>query len=551
MAETISELKVAIGADISRLEGQLSKMEKSIKGAGERSSSSFKSAMGGVAGTLAAVFSVQAIISFQKQVIELGSEFQKFSAILNVSLGDSSLAAGAMAMIQDFAAKTPFSVRELTDSFVKLTNQGFKPNARELTKLGDLAASKAKSFSQLSEALIDAQVGEFERLKEFGIISRTEGNKVKFTFNEITTEVDKTSESIKDYILSLGGMDGISGSMSAISKTLGGELSNLGDAFDQLLVSISETEGGLLHFFTKVGTVMLQGLTADIQAGGMISGDSQALAQSAGDITFKATIDQFSKLESKYGSTELALDALKKKSKEYQDLSNDDNSTAKMSYYYLKQAEAMNKALLELSSLNTTTEEGKGNLDEQAKALEKWTAKVESASIAARELESTILDGMFNFDFKGLAFGGQVGDVQIDTSLMQPVGMDLEEGEALPGAEAFAESLSRQQEAFNFMQSNAQMLGGAFQSAFDAALISGESFTETLGKSLEGLLQKLVSAAITASALSLIFSGFGVGSFAGNFKSFFGQFGGFEFGLDGNNLLASGNRTQGQNNRVQ
>ena len=215
-----------------------------------------------------------------------------------------------------------------------------------------------------------------------------------------------------------------------------------------------------------------------------------------------------------------------------------------MTYYYLKQAEAYNKAALELSSLNKTTEEG--NLDEQAKALEKWTEKVEAASIAARELESKILDGMFNLEFKGLAFGGQVGDVQMDESLMDPVGMDLEEGEELPGSEAFAESLARQQEAFNFMESNAQMLGGAFQSAFDAALISGESFTETLGKSLQGLIQQLISAVITASALSLIFSAFGVGSFAGNFKSMFSQFGGFEFGLDGNDLKASGNRTNTQ-----
>jgi hypothetical protein len=52
------------------------------------------------------------------------------------------------------------------------------------------------------------------------------------------------------------------------------------------------------------------------------------------------------------------------------------------------------------------------------------------------------------------------------------------------------------------------MIGGAFQSAFDAALFSGENFMEVLGKSLEQLIQKLASAAITAGLLSLVFSSF-------------------------------------------
>ena len=550
MAETISELKVAIGADISRLESQLSRMEKSMKGAGERSSSSFKSAISGIAGTVATVFSVQAIIGFEQKIIELGSEFQKFEAILTTSLGDSSLAAGAMVMIQDFAAKTPFSVRQLTDSFVKLTNQGFKPTEKELRKLGDLASSTGKDFDQLAEALIDAQVGEFERLKEFGVKAQTEGDKVKFTFKGVTTEVDKTSASIKDYVLSLGDIQGVSGSMAAISATLGGSISNLGDSFDQLLVSLSNTQGGLYGFFTGLSS-MLQGFTAAIQSGGLISGDDQLFGKSAGDATFKSIIGQFSKLEEKYGSSELALDALKNKAQEFQKLSEGDN-TPKMTYYYLKQAEAYNKAALELTQLNMATSNGKGDLEEQAAAFAKWTEKVNAASQAARAMEATIMGEMFNMDFQGLAFGGQVGDMQIDLSNMDDVSMEVEEAfENMDlSSQRFFDNLQAQSEAFEFLQANAGMIGGAFQSAFDAALFSGENFMEVLGKSLEQLIQRLASAAITAGLLSLVFSSFGGGSVSKLFPSLFSKFGGFEFGLDGNNLLASEKRTEGQNNRI-
>jgi len=525
MAETISELKVAIGADLSKLSAQLSSMESKIGKAGKSSASSFGSAMAGLAKTVATVFSVQAIVAFERKIIELGSEFQKFEAILTTSLGDNSLAAGAMVMIQDFASKTPFSVRELTDSFVKLTNQGFKPTEKELRKLGDLASSTGKNFDQLAEALIDAQVGEFERLKEFGVKAQTEGDKVKFTFKGVTTEVDKTSASIKDYILSLGDIEGVSGSMAAISNTLGGSISNLGDSFDQLLVTLSNTQGGLYGFFTGLSEA-IQGVTAAIQAGGLISGDDQLFGRSAGNATYQSIIDQFGKLEEKYGDTASAIDKLKEKSAEFQKLSEGDN-TPKMTYYYLKQAEAYNKAALELTKLNMATQ--------------KWTEKAEAASLEAKELGESIIDSMINMKFTGLYFPGKSADMTL-----QPVGMDEEEGEYLPGSDTFVERLARQQEGFEFMQNNAQMLGGAFQSAFDAALISGESFSETLGKSLEGLIKQLVSAVITASALSLIFSAFGIGSFAGNFKSMFSQFGGFEFGLDGNDLVTSGSRTNKQ-----
>ena len=222
-----------------------------------------------------------------------------------------------------------------------------------------------------------------------------------------------------------------------------------------------------------------------------------------------------------------------------------------MTYYYLKQAEAYNKAALELTQLNMAAGEGKGNIDEQAAAFAKWTEKVNAASEAARAMEATIMGEMFNMDFQGLAFGGQIGDVQIDLGMMDSVSMEVEESfENMDlSSQKFFDNLEAQSEAFEFLQANAGMIGGAFQSAFDAALISGDNFMEVLGKSLEQLIQRLASAAITAGLLSLVFSSF-TGGGGSVFKSLFSQFGGFEFGLDGNNLLASGKRTQGQNNRI-
>jgi len=202
-----------------------------------------------VGGAIAGYFAVDKLMSFGKAVLEITGKFQTFSAVLTNSLGSSSAANAAMTMIKDFAAKTPFSVEQLTNSFVKLANAGFKPTADQMRKLGDLASSTGKSFDQLAEAIIDAQTGEFERLKEFGIRAQKAGDNVKFTFKGVETQTKMTSAAIQQYVLSLGDAIGVSGSMDAISKTLDGQISNLGDAWDNFLLTIGNRLGPV---FSKV-----------------------------------------------------------------------------------------------------------------------------------------------------------------------------------------------------------------------------------------------------------------------------------------------------------
>jgi uncharacterized protein (DUF697 family) len=197
------------------------------------------------AGIMAGFFAVQTLTEFIKDVGRVTGEFQKFQAVLTNTLGSESKAKKALDDIQKFASVTPFSVQQLTASFVKLANQGFIPTTNELRKLGDLSSSVGKDFDQLTEALIDAQVGEFERLKEFGIRASKAGDQVKFTFKGVETQAEFTNEAIRDYILSLGDLQGVSGSMAAISETLQGRISNLGDTYDQFLLRVGQSTSGV------------------------------------------------------------------------------------------------------------------------------------------------------------------------------------------------------------------------------------------------------------------------------------------------------------------
>ncbi len=183
-------------------------------------------------------FTFDQIREITAEIKTLTSDFEKYEAVLTNSLGSHDRAVAAMDKLQEFAAKTPFQLNNLTDSFVKMVGQGFQPTMEEMTNLGDLASSKAKDFDQLAEALLDAEMGENERLKEFGIKAQKNGDIIKYTFKGVTTEVDNNAQAIRNYILGLGKMEGVAGSMAAISKTLGGAMSNAKDSTDALYVAI-------------------------------------------------------------------------------------------------------------------------------------------------------------------------------------------------------------------------------------------------------------------------------------------------------------------------
>ncbi|MEK6479603.1 hypothetical protein WJR50_18810 [Catalinimonas sp. 4WD22] len=224
---TIDELEVKFTGNIKDIQSKLKTLEKDVNG--------FNKNLSGIAKGVGAVFAADQVFQFTKEIIRTRGEFQKFEAVLTNTLGSRGLAKEALSEISEFAAKTPFQIDQLTGSFVKLANQGFVPSTTELRKLGDLASSTGKDFDMLTEAIIDAQVGEFERLKEFGIRAQKEGDKVKFTFKGVQTQTEFTEEAIRDYILSLGDLEGVTGSMAAISETLEGKTSNLEDSWTQFM----------------------------------------------------------------------------------------------------------------------------------------------------------------------------------------------------------------------------------------------------------------------------------------------------------------------------
>lgn len=174
-----------------------------------------------------------------RKIVDTITKFEKLEASLRTVTGSAEKAGVAFGFIQEFAATTPFQLEEVTDAFIKLKALGLTPSKDALTSYGNTAVAMGKSLNQMIEAVADAATGEFERLKEFGIKSKSQGDQVTFTFQGISTTVGKNSKEIEAYLRGIGNVQ-FAGAMEEQADTLNVALSNMGDAFSKLVKAIGD-----------------------------------------------------------------------------------------------------------------------------------------------------------------------------------------------------------------------------------------------------------------------------------------------------------------------
>lgn len=131
-------------------------------------SSSVKSLTKTVAGVAATYVSAQALKNVSMSALESASSLEGYRSTLNVVMKDQKKAAQMMAWAVDFANKTPFETDSIVEATVRLQSYGIDAQ-KTMTQIGDMAGVMNKDIMQAVEAVADAQTGELERLKEFGI----------------------------------------------------------------------------------------------------------------------------------------------------------------------------------------------------------------------------------------------------------------------------------------------------------------------------------------------------------------------------------------------
>lgn len=242
----------AIRSELQSIDNQVAETNSNLSGLGV----SAKGILVGMGAGLASI----GIKGLADDLIEVRGEFQGFENLLTNSLGTLE-GNSVFADIKKDAMETPFEVDQLTESFIKLQGSGFNPTIDKINQLGDIAAAKMKGIDQLTEAVIDAQTGEFERLKEFGIRASKSGDMVTFTYNGMSKSMKFSQSAVEDYLLSLSKVPGIHGSMAAMADTYIGKQSNINDQITQFKNGLAQDLQPALDMYLQAqsnGIVLLQ-----------------------------------------------------------------------------------------------------------------------------------------------------------------------------------------------------------------------------------------------------------------------------------------------------
>lgn len=229
MATDLDTLLLQIKVDNKQLNTGINQAETKIDKFSKNTSKAFAT----IAAAATAAFALRG-------VVDTITNFEKLEASLRTVTGSADAAARELAKLQNFAATTPFQLTEVVDAFIKMKALGLDPSEEALNSFGNTATAMGKSLNQFIEAVADAATGEFERLKEFGIRAKQQGDNVTFIFQGVETTIEKSADAIQGYLQNIGDVQ-FAGAMAEQADTLNVAISNLGDSFDKLVKQIGDS----------------------------------------------------------------------------------------------------------------------------------------------------------------------------------------------------------------------------------------------------------------------------------------------------------------------
>ena len=232
-----------------KVRGEMSQLEKDNEKVNNQMRNEFNRSgdvLRKITGYLGAMFTIGAAITFIKKMVDVRVEWEKQVAILKTLTGSQREAERTMKMIKEIAELSLSPISEISDAYIRLVNQGIKPTKDQMKKMLDVAMSSGRSFGQLAEAIFDASNGQTRGMKDFGIVSKIEGNKIQLSFKGMTKEVENTAKAISEFVFQAGEMKGVAGASEEVAKTLPGVIDDIGDAWESFMLTLGEKSTGIV-----------------------------------------------------------------------------------------------------------------------------------------------------------------------------------------------------------------------------------------------------------------------------------------------------------------
>jgi hypothetical protein len=266
----VGQILVEMSANVARLRTDMESARKTV----DRAMKDIERAAGSAMKALGALGAGLSTFALVGKLTEVQRQFDVLNSSLVTVTGSSAAAAREFAWLKEFAATTPFALNEVTQAFIKMKALGLDASRGALVSYGNTASAMGKSLNQMIEAVADAATGEFERLKEFGIKAKSEGDRVTFTFRGVATQVGKNAAEISTYLRALG-EDQFAGAMALRAATLDGAISNLADTWSELFRTVSQQGAGTLIYDTvKLATGAIEDAIAIIKSLSAVTGEN-------------------------------------------------------------------------------------------------------------------------------------------------------------------------------------------------------------------------------------------------------------------------------------
>nr|DAY26037.1 MAG TPA: tail tape measure protein [Caudoviricetes sp.] len=244
-----------IQKDVEAIKKQFEQMTRKAVEEGKKQADVWQTLLKGAT----AYFTLQGAQSFISQMVAVRSQFQQLEISFGTMLKSKEKANELMAQLTELAAKTPFGLEEVSEGAKKLL--AFQVPAEEVTetlrRMGDVASGLGVPMGQLIHVYgqVKAQgklvTNDLYQFMNAGIPIIAELSKVvgkseteikdmvsagKIGFTEIQAVIkNMTNEGGLFYNL-----------MAEQSKSLGGQISNLRDNFDQMLNEIGKASEGIV-----------------------------------------------------------------------------------------------------------------------------------------------------------------------------------------------------------------------------------------------------------------------------------------------------------------
>lgn len=284
---SLAELIIKIKADVAHATRGLAAVDVAVKKADKGYTKSAANIRATSAKIVKSFTMIGAVATAALGVIGLvmskqSGEMESYMTTLELLYRSQEKAAEKMSWLLEFAKTTPFELPGLIEATVKLKAYGIEADD-VLRGLGDTASAMGKPINQAVEALADAQTGEFERLKEFGIkgveitkknadalgVSAKDAGLTALTYTDEYGKqraevIDRNNRKIVTSTLMGIWNEKYAGGMEMQAKTMRGMVSNIKDSLYQASLSIMGFDAAIGAFKPDSLFVKVKGVVENV-----------------------------------------------------------------------------------------------------------------------------------------------------------------------------------------------------------------------------------------------------------------------------------------------